>query len=41
MPCTATGFEQVEGPGGVVVAPIGKINYYARDSRGDGPGYSE
>jgi hypothetical protein len=41
VPCTATGSEQVECPGGVVVVPIGKINYYARDSRGDGAGYSE
>jgi len=29
-------------PGGVVVLPIGKIRYYARDSRGGaGPGYAE
>jgi glucose-1-phosphate adenylyltransferase len=28
-------------PGGVVVIPQGGVNYYARDSRGDGPGYSE
>jgi glucose-1-phosphate adenylyltransferase len=28
-------------PGGVVVVPVGQINYYARESRGDGPGYSE
>lgn len=28
-------------PGGVVVVPLRKIGYYALDSRGDGPGYSE
>lgn len=29
-------------PGGVVVVPIGRANYYARDSRGNGgPGYGE
>jgi len=28
-------------PGGVVVVPLGKITYFARDSRGEGPGYSE
>lgn len=28
-------------PGGVVVVPQGQVGYYARDSRGTGPGYSE
>ncbi|MBA2484108.1 MAG: glucose-1-phosphate adenylyltransferase [Nitrosomonas sp.] len=28
-------------PGGVVVVPIGKPDYYARDSRGSGMGYDE
>jgi glucose-1-phosphate adenylyltransferase len=28
-------------PGGVVVVPLGNIDYYARDSHGEGPGYSE
>lgn len=28
-------------PGGIVVVPLGKVNYYARDARGSGPGYAE
>jgi glucose-1-phosphate adenylyltransferase len=28
-------------PGGVVVVPKGRVGYYARDSRGTGPGYAE
>ena len=28
-------------PGGVVVVPKGEVNIYARDSRGNGPGYAE
>lgn len=28
-------------PSGIVVVPRGKVNFYARDSRGGGPGYSE
>jgi glucose-1-phosphate adenylyltransferase len=47
-PGARIGFDRAEdekhytvSPGGVVVVPGGKINYYARDSRGDGPGYSE
>ena len=28
-------------PGGVVVIPLGNLTYFARDSRGEGPGYSE
>nr|WP_281722253.1 glucose-1-phosphate adenylyltransferase [Nitrosomonas nitrosa] len=27
--------------GGIVVVPMGKINFFARDSRGHGPGYAE
>jgi glucose-1-phosphate adenylyltransferase len=47
-PGECIGFDRAEdekrytvSPGGVVVVPLGKIGYYARDSRGDGPGYSE
>ena len=48
-PGASIGFDRAEdekrytvSPGGVVVVPLGKISYYARDSRGDGgPGYSE
>lgn len=28
-------------PGGVTVVPRGDVCYYARDSRGQGPGYAE
>lgn len=28
-------------PGGIVVIPVGKADYFARDSRGTGPGYLE
>ena len=28
-------------PGGIVVVPMGKISFFARDSRGRGPGYAE
>ncbi|SFI61852.1 glucose-1-phosphate adenylyltransferase [Nitrosomonas sp. Nm34] len=31
----------VVSPGGIVVLPMGKINFFARDSRGKGPGYAE
>ena len=27
--------------GGIVVVPLGRVSYYARDSRGTGPGYAE
>jgi glucose-1-phosphate adenylyltransferase len=47
-PGTQIGFDSAEdekrytvSPGGVVVVPMGNIGYYARDSRGSGPGYSE
>ena len=47
-PGARIGFDRAEdekhytvSPGGVVVVPVGKINYFARESRGDGPGYSE
>jgi len=49
QPGSRIGFDPAEdhrrfsvSPGGVVVVPIGKIHYYARDSRGGaGPGYAE
>jgi len=48
QPGERIGFDRAEdekrytvSPGGVVVVPLGKFGYYARDSRGDGPGYSE
>jgi glucose-1-phosphate adenylyltransferase len=47
-PGTRIGFDRAEdekrytvSPGGVVVVPSGKVGYYARESRGKGPGYSE
>jgi glucose-1-phosphate adenylyltransferase len=47
-PGARIGFDRAEdekrytvSPGGVVVVPLGEINYFARDSRGHGPGYSE
>ena len=47
-PGTCIGFDRQEderryliSPGGVVVVSLGSVSYYARDSRGTGPGYSE
>lgn len=47
-PGTRIGFDRTQdeklytvSPGGVVVVPQGMINYYARESHADGPGYSE
>lgn len=45
---TQIGYDQADDarryqvtPGGVVVIPTGNVNFYARDSRGNGPGYAE
>ena len=47
-PGARIGFDRAEdekrytvSPGGVVVVPLGKAGYYAREARGEGPGYSE
>ena len=47
-PGARIGFDRAEdekkykvSSGGVVVIPLGKVGYYARDSRGMGPGYAE
>jgi glucose-1-phosphate adenylyltransferase len=47
-PGARIGFDRAEdekrytvSPGGVVVVPLGKIDFFARESHGEGPGYSE